>query len=197
MDHQLHLSGPNFAIRPIRLEDAALVVELRSDRQRARYLNPIPGDLSTQEAYLREYVDRAGDFYFVVVALSTGRAEGLIGLYHWNETARSVEIGRWILRPGSTAVVESIWLAYRVAFETLGVNEVYCWTVAQNSHALSFHDSCGLERRRVDPNSFCLDGQQFDRIEHVLSSARWPAIEARLARLAWSLTDRGASCRAA
>jgi RimJ/RimL family protein N-acetyltransferase len=197
MDHNVYLAGHGFVLRPIQLHDAALIVELRSDPERARFLNPVSADIATQRAYLADYLTRPGDLYFVVDRRGTAEAEGLIALYDVDPVARQAEVGRWIIRPGSSAAIESIWLIYRVAFELLALAEVRCRTIAENTHAISFHDSCGLARSRVLPNEIQLGDRWFDRIEHRLTADRWPGVQEKLSRLAQSLAGRGSSCRAA
>jgi RimJ/RimL family protein N-acetyltransferase len=197
MDHDVYVAGHDFALRPIRLADAPLIVQLRSDAARAQFLNPVSTEVADQEAYLRAYFSRPGDLYFVVESQQPVRPEGLIALYDVDPVTRRAEVGRWILRPGSLAAVESMWLVYRVAFDVLGVAEVFCRTVAENTHALSFHDSCGLQRTQVWPRDVRLGERWFDRVEHALTADAWPAVEAKLSHLARSLAGRGDACRAA
>ena len=184
MGHDIHVSGHAFALRPIRLGDAALVVELRADGDRTRYLNSITQTVAAQEAYLAEYLTRENDYYFVIEDRTTGRAEGLIGLYNVDPPAHRGEAGRWILLPASPAAVESALLIYRVAFERLQLDEVLCLTTTDNTRVISFHDSCGLERRRVRPRDVQIGERWCDRQEHVLTRERWPAVAAKLDRLA-------------
>jgi RimJ/RimL family protein N-acetyltransferase len=184
LDHDIHARGHVFALRPVRISDAALIVELRADLERARFLNEITLTLAAQQAYLAEYLKRAGDYYFVIEERGSRRPEGLIALYNINATARSAEVGRWILRPRSVAAVESLLVLYRVAFDKLGMDSVLSLTIAENKHSLSFLDSCGLQRGGVRLRDVKIGGRWRDRIEHVLTRAHWPTLRARLDRLA-------------
>jgi RimJ/RimL family protein N-acetyltransferase len=180
MKHAIHIAGVRYRLRPIEWRDAALIVALRGDLERTRFLHPIDLRIEAQQEFLERYFTREGDYYFVIEGGTAGEAEGLIGLYNLDAGARSVEIGRWVLRPGSPAAVESILLAYRVAFDELGLEEVYCRTVVENTKALSFQDSCGLRRRAFLPGFVELEGRRCDGVEHVLTRLRWPAVFARL-----------------
>ncbi|MFL5339445.1 MAG: GNAT family N-acetyltransferase [Gemmataceae bacterium] len=188
MGHDIHLAGHAFALRPIRLSDAALVVELRADADRTRHLNSITQTVTAQEAYLAAYLTRENDYYFVIEDRATGRAEGLIGLYGVDPQAGRGEAGRWILRHGSLAAVESALLIYRVAFERLQLDEVLCLTTTDNTRVVSFHDSCGLERRNVRPRDVQIGERWCDRQEHVLTRQHWPTVAAKLDRLAQCVT---------
>jgi RimJ/RimL family protein N-acetyltransferase len=184
MRHDLTLAGPAFRLRPITDADAPLVLELRSDTRRNRYLHPIPPRLDDQLAWFARYYERPGDYYFVVERQDSGAAEGVISLYDVDLKAGCGEWGRWILRPGSLAAVESAWLIYRCAFEQLGLKRVFCHTVADNVSVVSFHDSCGITEKRLLPNHFNLGGRPADAVEHEVTREAWSAINLRLQKLA-------------
>jgi RimJ/RimL family protein N-acetyltransferase len=178
--HEIYLRGPSFSLRPVRRSDAALIVRLRRDPDRARYLHPIEASIPAQEAYVAENLLREGDYYFVIERAATSEAEGLIAIYDVDPVARTAEWGRWILQPGSLAAVESALLIYRVAFDVLGLEEVVCRTFADNRPVVSFHDSCGLQKRAVLPSYFRLTEREADAVEHVLTRPLWPAVQDKL-----------------
>lgn len=184
MEHSIRIHGPHFALRPIALDDAALIVELRTDTERSRFMHAIAPDVAAQTAFLQAYLARLNDYYFVVESRQAGTPEGLISLYNIDPAEQRGEAGRWILRPNSLAAVESVWLAYRVAIEQLALREVFCLTLADNQRVVSFHESCGLERRGLRPRDVQIHDQWHDRIEHVLTRERWPAVSRKLERLA-------------
>lgn len=184
MRHDLTVAGPAFRLRPITDADAPLVLELRSDTKRNRYLHPIPPRLDDQLAWFARYYERPGDYYFVVERQDSGAAEGVISLYDVDLKAGCGEWGRWILRPGSLAAVESAWLIYRCAFEQLGLKRVFCRTVADNVSVVSFHDSCGITEKRLLPSHFNLGGKPTDAVEHEVTREAWSAINLRLQKLA-------------
>jgi RimJ/RimL family protein N-acetyltransferase len=184
MRHDLILAGPAFRLRPITDADALLVLELRSDTKRNHYLHPIPPHLDEQLAWFARYYERPGDYYFVVERQDSGAAEGVISLYDVDPQGDYGEWGRWILRPGSLAAVESAWLIYRCAFEQLGLKRVFCRTVAENVLVISFHDSCGITAKRLLPGHFNVGGKPADAVEHEVTRETWSAINPRLQKLA-------------
>jgi len=189
MRHDLTVAGPAFRLRPIGDGDAALVLELRNNPQLNRFLHATSSSLAAQLAWLAQYYERPGDYYFVVERQQDGLPEGVISLYDIDAAGHAGEWGRWILRPGSLAAVESAWLIYRCAFEQLGLDEVYCRTVADNASVVSFHDSCGIAQRTRLPGHFDLDGRRVDAVEHRVSRAAWHDLTPRLEKLA-QLTAR-------
>lgn len=192
MRHEHRLQGRAFALRPLELDDAALVVGLRTDPERGRFLNATSARVEDQVAWTERYFEREGDFYFIVTRPADGSPEGAVALYDEDRAGRSAEWGRWILRPGSLAAPESALLIYRFGFETRGLDRLYCRTVAANEPVVRFHESAGLETVGRLPGYF--GGE--DSIEQRADRSRWPEIEARLDRSA-ALSARLMARRAA
>jgi len=190
MLHDLSIDGHAFRLRPVADADAAFVVELRSDPSLAAYLHAGAQTEADQRAWFAKYYDRSGDYYFVVERLGTGVREGLIALYDLDMAARTAEWGRWIMRPGSVAAVESAWLVYRAAFERLGLEAAFCRTVAENAKVVSFHDSCEIAERRVLSRHFEIGGRRLDAIEHRVTRESWPRVDARLDALSRMVARR-------
>ena len=182
MRHEYSLDGHAFRLRPVGIDDAAFIVELRAgDAERTRYLHPVSPDISAQREWLNRYLERENDYYWVIERMTPQGAEGLVGIYDVNLAAETGEWGRWVVRKGSFAAPESALLVYRAAFEQLKLRSVYCITVAENRRVLSFHDSCGLKRVATLPAHFTLGGgQRFDAVKHLCEAADWPAVRGRL-----------------
>jgi len=186
MRHELTLEGYAFRLRPITDGDAALVVELRSNPALNRYLHPSSNRVEDQLAWLASYYRRERDYYFVVERRTNRAPEGFISIYEIDASSLSGYWGRWVLKPGSLAAVESTWLIFRTAFELLALNCAYSRTVAENQAVVSFHDSysSGIADRRLLPQYFQLGGRTLDGIEHRVDHACWVNISPRLERLA-------------
>jgi RimJ/RimL family protein N-acetyltransferase len=184
MRHDLTLAGPAFRLRPIADADASLVLELRGNPDLNRYLHATSQSLDDQLAWFSRYYERQGDYYFVVERRDSGAAEGVISVYDIDNQSACGEWGRWILKPGSLAAVESAWLIYRCAFERLSLKRLFCRTLAKNIPVVSFHDSCGISDRRPLPGHFDLGGKKVDAVEHQVDSKAWAEISPRLENLA-------------
>lgn len=182
MLHDVRIEGFRYALRPVTLDDAAFILSLRTDPELNAFLHPTSPRLEDQEAWLQAYFERLGDWYFVVEELRTGQPVGTVGMYDLEGDV--AEWGRWLIRKETPAAVESALLLYRVAFERLRLERLYCRTVAANAAVVSFHDSSGAEFMGVLPGHFMFSGVRQDAVEHCVRRARWPAIEARLEKLA-------------
>lgn len=164
MKHKYSLDGFGYRLRPIKKTDAAFVVEVRlEDAARNRFIHTISNDVSAQEAWLEKYLEREGDYYFIVENRVTGQSEGLIAFY--DEADGRAEWGRWVIKKGSLAAAESVYLLYRIAFEQVGLKELYCRTIADNVAVVSFHNSIGEKTRTVIQNAVELNDVHYDVVE--------------------------------
>ena len=184
MRHDLKLEGLAFRLRPVTEADAPLILKLRGNPELNRFLHATSSRIEDQLHWLARYYERSGDYYFVVERAGGGAAEGVISLYDLDALKKGAEWGRWILKPGSLAAVESAWLIYRCAFEMLDLDYVYCRTLADNAPVVAFHDSCGITARKLLPGHFELDGRSMDAVEHRVNRQDWPLIAPRLEKLA-------------
>jgi len=165
-------------LRPVNENDAEFILDLR--RRAGRFLSPGASSKAEQLEWLADYFVRPGDFYFVVESISSGRREGVLGLYDIDAKHRTAEWGRWVLEWTSSAAVESALLIYRCAFENLELECVRCRTLVENRKVISFHESCGLAREE----SLCTVDASLPTVVHTLCQAQWPAVSARLDQLA-------------
>ena len=190
MQHEFIIEGFAYRLRPIGDNDAEFIIKLRSHDELNRFLHTTSPSLANQLDWLAQYYVRPGDWYFVIESRSDGTAEGLVSVYDLDAQHRRAEWGRWILRKGSLAAVESAWLIYRCAFEQLSLHEVFCRTVADNASVVSFHDSCGIIERSLLLNHFNLNGSKLDAVEHRVNKATWEALASRLEHLAQRMARR-------
>ena len=163
MRHDISIEGFSFCLRPISNADASFVLDLRGSPELNRYLHVTSQSLSDQLGWFESYYERTGDYYFIIERNDTGVSEGVISIYDIDVNSLSGEWGRWIVKSGSLAAVESAWLMYRCAFEKLGLKSVYCRTVAANKQVVSFHDSCGIINKTLLPEYFSLGGKKWMR----------------------------------
>lgn len=164
MKHKLSLEGYAYRLRPIQSDDAEFVIQVRlEDPDRNRFLHSIPNDIQLQKDWINQYYLRSGDYYFVIENRLTGKKEGLIAFY--NESNGKAEWGRWVLKKGSLAAIESVYLLYRIAFEQIGLNELYCLTLSDNKSVVAFHTSLGEKTRSINEQFVEMDGEKKPCVE--------------------------------
>ena len=179
MEHSIRVTCARYRLRPVTLEDAAFIVELRSDPLLNRHLHAISPRVEDQVAWLERYFARPDDYYFIVEDADSGERHGAIGIYDVETEAASAEWGRWILKPGSMAALESAWLVYETGFAKLGLAILSSRTLIENPRVVSFHDSFGASRAGILKDHFLVGGERKSAIEHRIEAANWPALRSR------------------
>jgi len=177
MNHDLNAEGYGLRLRPVRLEDAGFIVWLRHLDYVKGKLSDSPADVRGEQAWLEEYFDRAGDYYFIIQTIG-GIPVGTLGLYNLAGTV--AESGRWVIRPRVMAAVPSALLACVVAFEMLGLSHVYSRVVATNQAVLSLDQRLGFHMTRIEPAALVIGGKPVDLVHLVYLSPDWPANRQRL-----------------
>lgn len=190
MKHTFSMEGYGYRLRPVTLNDAAFIIEARlQDLERNCFIHTISSDVSAQEEWLERYFLREGDYYFIIENRFTRQAEGLIAFY--DEKDGRAEWGRWVVKKGSLAAIESVWLLYRIAFEKVGLNELYCRTIKDNTEVVSFHTSIGEKTRCIHTNIFELNGKVYDAVEQYSDRAHFVSeISPQLAKKAEMISKR-------
>ncbi len=170
MKHDIVIDGFAYRLRPVTLEDAPFIVASRlEDKERNKFINPISPDPEKQKDWIEAYFKREDDYYFVIENVLTHNPEGLIGIYDIH--GGKGEWGRWVVKKGSLAAVESVDLMYKAAFNALKLNEIYCRTVAKNLSVASFHDTLPQPRRATGkPPSVQIDGIEYEMVEHFVTA---------------------------
>src|SRR5580698_2443625 len=143
MDHSLQTEGYGVRLRPVRMEDAAFIVWLRNLEHVKGKVGDSARDVAQQEAWLKEYFGREGDYYFLVETLG-GVSVGAYGIY--DQVGKRAVSGRWIIRQEAPAAIPSAILGFDLAFSALGLEELRASTVSTNHPVLSLNRKFGLEQ---------------------------------------------------
>ena len=179
MQHSISLTCIRYRLRPVTLEDAPFIVALRTDPFLNRFIHEISPHIEDQVAWIQRYFLRHGDYYFIVENADSAEPQGTIGLYNVASESSCGEWGRWILKRGSMAALESAWLIYEAGFSKLRLASLCSRTLAENRGVISFHDSFGASRVAVLERHFIIRGEAESAIEHRISAAEWPTLRAR------------------
>lgn len=169
MKHSINIDGYSYRLRPVTLDDADFIVSVRlEDKERNRYINAISEDVNEQTNWLNCYFKRKDDYYFIIENKLTSSKEGLIAIYNIDKD--KAEWGRWVIRKGSLAALESVYLIYEVAFNMLNLSELYCRTILDNTSVVSFHDSLSQNQRNsvIKTN---LNNIPYDCVEHFVTNS--------------------------
>lgn len=168
-------------LRPVEMEDAGFIVWLRNLAHARGRVGDSALTVSGQEAWLKAYFDRAGDYYFIIETI--GKIPiGAYGIYDVRGT--SAESGRWVIRPDVPAALPSATLAFEAAFQQMGLTELRANTVSTNRTVLSLNKKFGFREVGITPAAQIIGGQPVDMVHFLLHKEAWPTILEKLWPLA-------------
>ncbi len=181
MDHQFRAEGFGLRLRPVALGDAAFIVWVRNLEHVRGRIGDSAVDVPEQEAWLRKYLDRPGDYYFLIETKG-----GLpVGTYGFSDLrGGSAESGRWVVRPEVPAAIPSAILCLDLAFEQLQLKFLRVRTVSTNTTVLSLNRKFGMRQTHVEKDSVKIGGQWVDQVAFTLDPADWLKARAPLLPLA-------------
>ncbi len=177
MSHQIVVERFGIRLRPVTMDDAEFIHKLRRSPELSKYIGEIDSQLSVHRAWIKQYLSSADDYYFCI-ELQSGKRIGTIAVS--NIVDGKGNWGRWIIFPNVPAAAASVWLILHVAFDILGLSEVYSNTVIDNASVVSFHDSCGFERTGIEPEGLTIRGVTYDMVIHSVQRINWSSIQSKL-----------------
>jgi RimJ/RimL family protein N-acetyltransferase len=173
MNHDIVQAAFGLRLRPVCLEDAGFILELRCNSRLNRFIGETPNDIEHQKKWIQEYFRREGDYYFCIELQKEGAPIGTIGIYNTAAAKNIFEWGRWIISPGYPAAPTSVYLIFKTAFEQLRLNQVYNRTPIGHEQVVAFNEKIGLERCEVLKNDVELHGLPTDQIRFRADRDRW------------------------
>lgn len=162
------LVGVSLRLRPVEVSDAEIIISMRAgEDERFKYLNAITADVHTQREWIARQRSATDDYYFVIEDKFTSEVHGFIGVY--NRVGNCAEWGRWILKKGSDASVESVKILMDFCFRNIGLDSVYSTTVAENTAVVRFHDSYAKRVENEVNDKIFLRGVEASVVKHALT----------------------------
>lgn len=167
------IEGPNLRLRLIRPEDAVYLYGLRTDPALNQHLSRVDGTIRDQERWIDIYKEREGrreEFYFIIER-SDGLPCGVVRIYDFSET--SFTWGSWILDKNKPrkAALESAYLVYETAFNSLNYSEARFSVRSENIKTLEFHRRFGATETHADAQDvfFVYPREQFvaDQLDYL------------------------------
>lgn len=182
MNHTIQAEGFGIRLRPVQMEDSTFIVWLRNLEHARGRVGDSAADTPAQEAWLQEYFQRRGDYYFILETLGKIPV-GAYGIY--NLTGSSAESGRWVIRPEVPAAIPCAIVAFdQIAFGKLNLTELRVKTVSTNQPVLSLNRKLGFHQTLVEPAAQVIAGAPVDLVHFLLEKKDWPPVRERLLPLA-------------
>jgi RimJ/RimL family protein N-acetyltransferase len=143
------ISGKYINLRTAEPSDAEFILSLRLDEKLSRYLKPTDPSVVKQKIWIAEKIKQPND-YHMIIELKDGKRLGVVALYDINNDV--FEWGRWLIVPNSPiyVLIESCFLVYDFAFNTLGLNSTKSKVRKSNKSVLKFHLNYGADIQKED-----------------------------------------------
>jgi RimJ/RimL family protein N-acetyltransferase len=179
-DDVVFLKGGKVYLRPVRSEDLSIFLRWTNDPEmRWLYLKrPFPIDEIEGSKWVMELHKRT-DTVILVICLKSGRAIGMIGLYHidWKNRVGTTEnvIGEkqfWGKGYGSEAKM----LILNYAFNTLNLRKVCATVYGFNKRSQAYNKKCGYQVEGVQRQHIFMNGEYHDRILMAVFRDEWQPI---------------------
>jgi RimJ/RimL family protein N-acetyltransferase len=138
------LKGKTLVFRDAHESDAELILSLRTDERKGRYLSTTSPDLEAQRSWLREYAEVTDQAYFIIEHQE--QAIGAVRLYE--SRGNSFCWGSWIISDGQPAhvAIESALMVYAYALDHLGFSAAHFDVRKANERVWTFHERFGAIR---------------------------------------------------
>ncbi len=137
------LQNEDTILRPVTVADAELIVRLRNQPHVQGKVHFTSGDISAQEKWIFNYLQRDNDFYWIIETLEH-QPIGTQSLYNFNPETGDIESGRWVLlRNTRVNVMANRILNFDFAFNVLKAKRILWDVVVTNESVIRYSDMCG------------------------------------------------------
>lgn len=136
------IQGKYVKLRSVSVDDAGFIVAIRNDKEINSFIHPTPTDIGLQIQWIRDQIQREGDYYFIMRDVMDNTPIGLLSIYNISKEGNA-EYGRWISRGGALQNVEAVTLLFDFAFSELDIKQIYMLTMEENHKVRHFWKSFG------------------------------------------------------
>ena len=134
------IEGRFVDLRLATVEDAEFTRNIRLDSDFAKFFPPFNNTIEQQRKWIEELQTKEGDYFFVVWD-KKGERIGTISVYGIVDTC--CETGRLAIKGNAFQSIEAQMLAFKFAFNNLGMDTVVGYIFADNERAIRFNKQFG------------------------------------------------------
>jgi RimJ/RimL family protein N-acetyltransferase len=182
------LEGEHIILREERVEDVAVLRELRNDLDTQAWSKTLPPDY-TQEMYMQRHTSRQfsydrSDGRFAIEWKETGECVGMIS-YTGLQPRLSAAIGIAVSKRywGTRAAFEAQEVLLRFLFVELGLRVVRLWTHSGNVRAVGLAEKSGFRVSMRQREAIYKNGQLLDNLSMDVLRAEYYALHPELTDL--------------
>jgi len=191
--HSAAIKGYLVRLRPIQEEDLPLVLQWRNSAEVRKYLlndEPIPPEAHQQWFESLEKDNRKRVF---LIVSREERPLGLVQLFAIDRENGHAEWGFYVADPELRRAgfgAEAEYLILCCAFDELGLQRVYCCTLASNQPVLALHERFGFRREGVLRRHICRGNRYEDLVMMGILREEFEEVRPRLETILRSIADR-------
>ncbi len=134
------IKGKNVFLCPVEISDAEFIVNLRNNKEKCKYIHPVPNDIDAQKEWIKKQRIMQGDYYFIIQDLQNRRI-GTIGLS--NIAGNCGETSRFVSNGSVVENVEANILITDFAFEVVKLEVIRGYVGVNNKKVISLQKRFG------------------------------------------------------
>ena len=144
MRHSIVLQGYGCRLRPVRLDDAAFIVDLRNRPFAQGTIHATDSSVEKQQAWIEKYFERKGDYYWIVESMDNSADVGAVGFYDITDDEKEGMPGRLVVMPQTKFnIFAPLFLIYDYFFSNTPLQRVIMDVVSSNKKVIRFHKIYG------------------------------------------------------
>ncbi|MDR2229241.1 GNAT family N-acetyltransferase [Elizabethkingia ursingii] len=160
-------------LMPVEIEDARLIIDMRTDDRKSRYISHTNSDIEEQIKWINSYKKRElerKEYYFIAV----DDQDNKFSTYRiYNIEEDTAEIGSWVTKPGYKYPQNSIkvdLIMKEFVFEVLGFNQLKFEVRRKNTSVLKYHKIFNplVVRETEEDVFFSLEKENYYKIRNSL-----------------------------
>lgn len=139
------LEGYGCRLRPVDVEDAEFIVNLRNQPFALGTIHATSTSIERQIRWIQDWQRRENDYYWIIETADTScKSIGTIGFYDINLLTKEGMPGRWVMMPQAEVnIMAPFFLLYAFVFDDLSFDRVIMDVVATNRKVRKFHTLYG------------------------------------------------------
>ena len=172
MKHQIVLEGWNCRFRPVTLDDAAFIVNLRNQSFAKGFINDTDSSVDAQKVWLQKYFERPDDYYWIIENMDQCGSVGTNGLY--DIVDGECMPGRWVMLPDADIPLPaSAYLMFEFIFERLKLQRAVMDVVSSNKKVIRYHHMIGASELSEPPERYREMKSQYEFVWFEFTRRNW------------------------
>ena len=152
----------NIKLKLVDIKDARFILNLRTNKNLNKYINPTSEKISDQLLWMKNYFNRNRqnlEYYFKFIIIKKNKTDNLGVARIIKLNKRNFSFGSWIIKPNQPKwyAIEAVLSIYKFAFEIKKFKKNKMWMDLKNKKIYRFYRSMGAIEIKRDKKQVYLD----------------------------------------